>query len=148
MMISNGEISSLYRNENEDTCFLGDSLNKKIPRKNSLVARWREHPVWGVLKDKASKTYKSSHQKVFPKIGVLETQTNHNKLHKIYKKVFENPLMEFIFSKWQLEAFHFIKFKNELLRNYFFRILPRFLMVSSKYLWKKFTVYQSSNASI
>ena len=29
----------------------------------------------------------------------------------------QNPLMEFIFSNWQLEAFNFIKFKNELLRN-------------------------------
>ena len=28
-----------------------------------------------------------------------------------------NPLMEFIFCKWQLEAFNFIKFKNEILRN-------------------------------
>ena len=40
--------------------------------------------------------------------------------------------MEFMFSKWQFEAFNFIKFKNEILRNYFFKILPRFLMVASE----------------
>ena len=34
-----------------------------------------------------------------------------------FGQVFENPLMEFIFSKCQLEAFNFIKFKNEILRN-------------------------------
>ena len=39
--------------------------------------------------------------------------------------------MEFAFSKWQLEAFNFIKFKNKLLGNQFFKVLPRFLMVSS-----------------
>ena len=40
--------------------------------------------------------------------------------------------MEFIFSKWQLEAISFIKFKNKIIRNYFVRILPRFLLVASE----------------
>ena len=39
-------------------------------------------------------------------------------------------MKQFIFSKWQLEAFNLIKFKNKLLRN--FRILQRFLMVASE----------------
>ena len=45
----------------------------------------------------------------------------------------ENPLMGFIFSKWQLEVFSFIKFKNEVLGNYVFRILTRYLMALSKW---------------
>ena len=30
------------------------------------------------------------------------------------------------------DPFNFIKFKNEILRNYFFKILPRFLMAAFK----------------
>ena len=63
-------------------------------------------------------------------------------------------MMEFIFSKWQLnfikfnfiinfiinyinfinfiKALNFIKFKNELFHNQFFRILLRFLMAASE----------------
>ena len=34
-------------------------------------------------KQSASKTYKSSHQEVFSKVGVLKIPTSHNGLHKI-----------------------------------------------------------------
>ena len=34
------------------------------------------------LKTSVFKKYKSSHQKVFPKVGVLKIQTSHNGLYK------------------------------------------------------------------
>ena len=34
-------------------------------------------------KESASKTYKSSHQYVFSKIGILKIETSHNGLYKI-----------------------------------------------------------------
>ena len=57
-------------------------------------------------------------------------------------------MKQFIFSKWQLEAFNLIKFKNKLLRN--FRILPRFLTVASEreVSAKGVRCIQSSNAAI
>ena len=61
----------------------------------------------------ASKTYKSSHQEVFSKIGVLKIQNQ--RIVTNLDKILEKPLMEFILSKWKLEAFNFIKLKNELL---------------------------------
>ena len=49
--------------------------------------------------------------------------------------------MEFMFSRWQFEAFNFIKFKNEI-------ILARFLMGASEWevSGKGIIVYQISNA--
>ena len=38
MMKSNDGIPSHYGSENKGTCFLDNSLNKNIPRKNSSVA--------------------------------------------------------------------------------------------------------------
>ena len=57
--------------------------------------------------------YRTSHQEVFSKIGILKILASHNGLHEIYAK----SLMAPIFSKWQLEALNFIKFRNKPLRN-------------------------------
>ena len=116
MMESNDGMFFYHGSKNEGTSFLGDSLNKNISRKK-IMRLFNEQSsshfevFW---KTSASKTYKSSHQEVFSKIGVLKILTSHNGL---YDKILEKPLMESIFIKWQLEAFNFIKFKNKLLRN-------------------------------
>ena len=61
--------------------FFGDSLNKKKKIAQLLNEESIHFELFG--KTSAPKTYKSSHQEVFPKIGVLEIQTSHNGLYKI-----------------------------------------------------------------
>ena len=64
--------------------FLGDSLNKNIPRKKIAWLLNEESIHFEVFwKRGASKTYKNSHQQMFSKIGVLKIQTSHNGLYKI-----------------------------------------------------------------
>ena len=92
--------------------FLGDFLNKKKKIARLLNEECSSHfeVLW---KTSTFKTYKSSHQEVFSKIDISKILTSRNGLCNIETKSLRN-LMESIFSKWQLEAFNFIKFKNKL----------------------------------
>ena len=77
-MKSNDGIFFHHGSENEGTCFLGDSLNKNISTKKILRLLNEESSsqfevFW---KTSASKSYKSSHQEVFSKIGVMKILTS------------------------------------------------------------------------
>ena len=78
-------MKSNHGSENEGTCFLGDSLNQNISRKHiaRLLNEESSSHFEVFWKTSASKTYKSSHQEVFSKIGVLKILTSHNELYKI-----------------------------------------------------------------
>ena len=66
--------------------FFGDSLNKNFSRTkmawllNEESSSRHFELLW---KTSASKTYKSSHQEVFSKIGVLKILSDRNGLHEI-----------------------------------------------------------------
>ena len=85
MTKSNDRIFVHHGNENEGTCFLGDSLNKNISRKKivQLLNDESSSHFEVFWKTSASKTFKSCHQEVFSKTSVLKSLASHNGLYEI-----------------------------------------------------------------
>ena len=83
-MKSNDGIPSNRGKENEVCVFFRWFVKWKYSKKKIARLVNEESIHFQVFwKTSASKTYKSSHQEVFPKIGVLKIQASRNGLYKI-----------------------------------------------------------------